>query len=507
MNKPLKITRLNFTFLQKNVDAISYIITAIGTLIGVLLLFFGITSYNYNMMLPGALVIWCTHIIFCFFNIKQRFVLLIFNLTIFLFLLSRVTVAAFRGENWWYNYSVDANICALILISISIISMSIGTLLFERLIKCKKKANASPNTKKFTLDRESLTFIVRLGLAVCMICFFIREIDKLLFMSGKEYASYYTEYKCNLPFLIQFPAGCMKYFLCMFLALKPSKVESFIWLGINVVSTLPMLKIGARGNFILSIIFAFVYYCLRSISGKNWFGKLEKIAIIVCIPLMIISMGAYNYIRDDKEVKISAGELMVDFLYKQGTTYDTVLQGYTYQDKLPGKDNKNYTFSAVTDTVLYNSLGKLIFDAPEITDGNSLRTAYNSHSFSHAISSVVLGDEYIGGKGRGSSYIIENYIDFGYTGCIVFSLLLGVVCSASVLLFGKKWFGSVIILNILLDLFFTPRAESLSSVTFLFSYKFWFITLAVVIASMIAKIIIEKLNLKKITVFKWMMKI
>ena len=135
MNKPLKITRLNFTFLQKNVDAISYIITAIGTLIGVLLLFFGITSYNYNMMLSGALVIWCTQIIFCFFNIKQRFVLLIFNLTIFLFLLSRVTVAAFRGENWWYNYSVDANICALILISISIISMSIGTLLLERMIK------------------------------------------------------------------------------------------------------------------------------------------------------------------------------------------------------------------------------------------------------------------------------------------------------------------------------------------------------------------------------------
>ena len=134
-------------------------------------------------------------------------------------------------------------------------------------------------------------------------------------MSGKDYASYYTEYKCNLPFLIQFPAGCMKFFLCMFLALNPSKPESFILLAINVVSTLPMLKIGARGNFILSIIFAFVYYCLRSIDGKNWFGKLEKIAIIVCIPLMIITMGAYNYIRDDKEVKISAGELMVDFLY------------------------------------------------------------------------------------------------------------------------------------------------------------------------------------------------
>ena len=182
------------------------------------------------------------------------------------------------------------------------------------------------------------------------------------------------------------------------------------------------------------------------------------------------------------------------------------MQGYAYEDKLPGKDSKNYTFSAVTDTVLYNSLGKLIFDAPEITDGNSLRTAYRSHSFSHAISYAVLGDEYIGGKGRGSSYIIENYIDYGYAGCIIFSLFLGVVCSASVLLFGKKWLGSVIILNILLDLFFTPRAESLSFLTFLFSYKFWFIISAVIIMTIIAQIIIDKLNLKRFTIFKWILK-
>ena len=141
MNMPSK-NMMNFTFLRKNIEIISYIATAIGTLIGVLLLFFGMTSYNYNLMLSGVLVIWCTHMIFGFFNAKQRFVLLIFNCTIFLFLISRATVAAFRGESWWYNYSVDANICALILISLSIIFISIGALLFEKLIKCKKNKNS-----------------------------------------------------------------------------------------------------------------------------------------------------------------------------------------------------------------------------------------------------------------------------------------------------------------------------------------------------------------------------
>lgn len=505
---PLKRTKLSLNFLCKNSEFISYMITAIGTLVGILLFIFGISYESYNTMLSGVLVIWCTQIIFGFFKIKQRFVMVLFDCTIFIFLLSRATISAFRNDTWWYNYSIDANICALTLISLSLIFISLGVLIFEKLSKSKKPNSPSENkNKKSYINRESLAIIVRLGLIICMICFFIREIDKLSFMSGKEYTAYYTEYKSQIPYIIQFPAGCMKYFLCMFLALKPKKIESFIWLGINVASTVPMLIIGARGDFIQSILFAFTYYCIRSMYEKNWFNKVEKIAVIVCIPLIVVSMGAYNYTREDKEVKISASELVVDFLYKQGTTYDTVLQGYTYQDRLPGKDNKHYTFGAITDSVLYDSLGKLLFDAPEITDGNSLRTAYRSHKFSHAISYVVLGDEYIAGKGRGSSYIIETYIDYGYIGCIMLSLVLGIVSSAIPLLFGKKWLGSVIILNMLTNLFFTPRAESLSFISFIVSYKFWVIILAVTAMATVAKIIIEKLNLKKFTIFKWILKI
>lgn len=498
MNK-ISLTKENKIYL------LGCLIFILGAIVGSVAIASGQAVGKYNIMLSGVMFIWITNIIFCFFKIKQRVITLLFHLTIFLFLLSRIVIAAFRGVHWWTIYSVGANIFAIKAITYSLIFICLGNILLEIICNRLSLKKTETSEKKKTVNAETLRFVIRIGLIVCMVCFFLSELDKLAFMSGRPYSDYYIYYKSDLPFYISFPAGCMTYFLCMFLALKPKKTEAFIWLAIYVVSALPMLKIGARGDLILNLIFAFTYYCLRSMYEKGWFGKVERIIAVICIPIMVIMLGAYNYIRDGKEIKISVVELASDFMYRQGTTYDTVLQGYEYQDKLVGKDHKYYSFGAVTDYTLYNTLGKKIFDAPPITDGNSFKNAYNSHSFSHAISYVVLGADYIGGHGRGSSYIIENYLDFGFTGVIVFSLLLGVICSGCMLFFGKKWLLSVVILNILLDLFFTARAESLAFLKFLFSYKFWIVILGIIILSLIANYIIEKLNLKKFMVIRFIL--
>ena len=92
---------------------------------------------------------------------------------------------------------------------------------------------------------------------------------------------------------------------------------------------------------------------------------------------------------------------------------------------------------------------------------------YNGHTFSHSISYVVLGSDYIAGNGRGSSYIIENYVDWKFTGVIFFSLFLGIICGR------KNWIIATICLNVVTNIFFTPRAESTAFLTFLVSYKFW----------------------------------
>ena len=448
---------------------------------------------KYNLLLFGVVTMWLLNMVFCLLDLRKRIIGFIFHLAIFLFLLTRTIIPFLQGIDWWTYYSPSANSFALRAISYSLIAITGGIGLFEAIIKiCDKNEPKQIN--------ECLLKIVRIVLIICMVCYFFREIDKLLFMRGRAYEEYYSAYQYRLPVCFNLPAECMPYILCMFLALKPTKLESFVWLGINILSSFPMLKIGVRNVFILNCLFAFVYYFLRDIirekDEKKWIGKLEKGMIICVVPILVVFLGAYNYIRDGKDVNMSATNLIIDFAYKQGTTYDTVLQGYTFREKLPWNENKIYTFGAITDS-MYTSVGRKIFRLEDIGSGNCLKAVFNGHSFAHAISYVVMGENYIAGEGRGSSYIIENYLDWGYPGVILFSIMLGFLCAAIPQYFGGKWLVSVICLNITSNLFFLPRASSMAFAMFLVSYKFWACIIGCLLLAKIWEILIKKRVWKK----------
>ena len=450
----------------------------------------------YNLALFFLMTNLVLNLIFCCMKLNKRIVLLFFYLAIFMFLITRILVPAMKGWEWWTNYSLDANTFAIIAISISLIFLMIGTLGIELCIE-KEKIKI---VDKQWFDKQCFMQVLRIILTICMVCFFVVEIEKLIFMQGKAYEEYYISYESNMPFLIYFPAGCMNYFLCAFLALMPSKKESFIWLSLFILSAVPMLLIGARNPIVLNCIFAFLYYFLRDVirkkKEKKWIGKYEKRLLICLLPIAVIFLGMYNYTREDVEVKMSPSEIVVDFCFKQGTTYDTVLQGYIYRDQLPNKDEKIYTLGALQEEILYNTLGRIIFKSEDIGNGNSEKRAKEGSSFSHAISYVVMEEQYLNGHGRGSSYIIENYVDLGYLGIILFSLFLSGICSLIVYLFGKKWLATVIGLMMLMNIFFTPRAESTAFLCFLVSYKFWICMIGCVVVERIWEMIRTKKGYK-----------
>ena len=63
------------------------------------------------------------------------------------------------------------------------------------------------------------------------------------------------------------------------------------------------LAIGTRNPFILSILFAFVYYFMREQTEKGkWIGFKEKLAIYVGSPILMLAMGVLNYVRDSVQV-------------------------------------------------------------------------------------------------------------------------------------------------------------------------------------------------------------
>lgn len=483
-------------------EIFSYILVILNAFLGITALNYAEVNIKYNQMLWIMIGILIIGIFFCALNLKNRIMLCLFYFTIFLFLVSRILIPAIEDASWWEYYSIEANCFAVRAIAYSGVSLSVGVVLAEIFMKIinRNSVKAKDKEQKRWISRKALMDAIRIILSVCMICFLLREFDKILFMRGRAYEEYFSLYSSRMPYVVNFSASVMPYFLCAFLALKPSKKESFFWLALYVVSALPMLKIGVRNEFILNCIFAFLYYFLRDAirrpDEEKWIAKFEKILIICAVPVLVIFLGAYNYIRADEAIGMSPINLVADFAYKQGTTYDTILQGYTYEEELPMREEQVYTLGALTDSFFYNSMGKRIFNLEDIGEGNSIRKALDGHCFSHAISYVVMGKNYIAGEGRGSSYIIENYLDWGYPGVIGFSLILGIICASIPSVFGKKWILSVISLNVITNFFFTARAESTAFLTFMISYKFWICMIGCLIFGKIWMIIIDEGRIK-----------
>lgn len=463
---------------------ISWIILVLNAIINAYIIVNALEKKEYNIMLISMIAIWCISIVICLIKPKERFCLLIFYLMLALFLVSRITIHFFRGIDWWEYSSIENNMFFICVMSTAMIALLVGALLVEVLSPRMPLKKQRTKKKTSLLHKQEFVYVVRVALFVCFACFFLHELDKLMFMRGRAYEEYFSLYQSRLPRIINLASECMPYLLCMFLALKPSKKESIFWLVLYIVSAFPMLKIGVRNIFILNCLFSAVYFFIREItkkeSEKHWIGKKELIIAVCAIPVLVLSMGALNYIRDGKSVSMSPGNLVVDFVYKQGTTYDTVMQGYQYRKELPWDGKPIYSFGAVTDS-LYTSIGKKLFHLEDIGNGNSLKAVYNGHSFAHVISYLVMGKNYISGEGRGSSYIIENYIDWGYLGVVIFNVILGGFLAFIPKGFKKNWLANVILLSIVSRIFFIPRESALYFATFLVSYKFWACIIGVII--------------------------
>lgn len=139
--------------------------------------------------------------------------------------------------------------------------------------------------------------------------------------------------------------------MCMYLATKPKKLQATAVLVSFIAANTIHLAIGTRNPFILSILFAFVYYFMREQTEKGkWIGFKEKLAIFVGSPILMLAMGVLNYVRDNVQVSHTGfWDILLDFIYKQGTSFGVLARGFLFNSSLPYRDFRNFTFGPVLD--------------------------------------------------------------------------------------------------------------------------------------------------------------
>lgn len=464
----------------KKSDLATYVIGILECL-GVIFFAAGWISHIFNIMTIGLCFCFLHNIIFSFRNIKSRILFFIFNITWFTFLLSRPLIGMFRHIAWWNTASQgEENIrFAFLVMFISIICLYLGAIAAEYTHKRLKKPNVMLERK--LADGQYLKVIIRrISLTVFLISaffFFSVEIEKLLFMRGKSYIEYYSEFQSQLPGMVHTVASFMKYSLCIFLATFPSKKVCFIPLFIFECSAIPELLIGVRNPIVLNSIFIFCYYFIRDkvITDKEkWIGKIETAISIIAIPCMMFLMSIWSYIRNDmKLVSFNPIKLILDFFYGQGVTFDVLAIGYGWQLGLPQRETRNYTFGGMIDYIVHGRIGQAVFGTSGLPEGNNITNAIESNSLAHHLSYVYSKNSYLEGNGLGTSYLLEGYLDFGYIGVFLINIVLGFI-----LVYFLFWFKNNVLINTIIllsmsSIFFVPRAETTGWLTFIVTVQFW----------------------------------
>lgn len=456
-------------------------------LIAGILIFLFFLKQDYDFLLISALFIWISCIVYCARKFYERIIFFLLQITFFTFILSRPLIDLFRGESWiknTYGYCVEAEpektVIALV---ISLCGLMIGGI-FSNFCKSKRKIITSfSNINIHAIRIITLTVFI-------MSCFFelLGGIEKLLFRMQHSYVEYYILFKSELPYVVYVISTFSKYSLCFYLATKPSKRISTVLLVLYISLSVPSLIMGSRGEFVVSVLFAFFYYVYRDYCSdtKKWIGKFEKVCIVCGIPSGIFMMGYMNYVRDGVILTTnSLISVIIDFFYKQGVTFSWISCGMGVINKLP--DHLCYSFGILIDYILYGTFGQMIFETKGIPSGNNIIHASVGNSLSHHLSYVVLGNEYLDGHGTGSSYLLENYVDFGCVGVFVISFIIG--WSTIQIMKASKYNYCVSVLCFLMfsGVIYMPRSEFGHIFGFLTYIQFWFITLGCYLAVHILK--------------------
>ena len=445
-----------------------------------------------NVSLIAVLALFIGNIIFAIWNHKGDSVFfLIFHFMIFLFILSRPTIAMLRGDNWQYYFTDNTIYTVLLVILLSLCGLYQGGFFCRN----KKRQDEYRKAKIQTAENKKILFIITL---ICVCVNIWAEVSSYLAFSG-SYEEIYLAPVTSNPWFVSIISGIAPFIMIIYLAGNPSKNKTIVILGLYVVASFPSVLMGARNVIMLRVLFAGSYFIIRELyeRKKTWIGKKEIAIVVMLVPIVIVALGAMNYTREEQDLPSNSPLYLVeDFFYKQGTSFDTMIQTIEYKEKILTDTYINFSFGEFIDFVLYNDISNKVLGTTVLEYGNGINKATVSNNLAHRVSYVVLGRNYLEGHGRGTTYFSELYLDFGYIGVVAFNMILGFFLCRVLKMYKNGFNQRVILLCIVLNIFLTPRMSFSTSIGFVINYYFWMTVFAIMILYRVIKWLFERKIIK-----------
>ncbi len=284
------------------------------------------------------------------------------------------------------------------------------------------------------------------------------SIEAAAFVARNGYLSYYADFHTAFPEPLRLVAGSLTVAFLSYLATNPAMRKTLLPIAAYLASGVLSLGTGQRTEFVLSVTVVLVYVGFRHFREQGSSSLITtkmKITAIVLAPVGLIGSGVVARLRTTYGPQ-GSGPLVtiLDPLYAQGVSADVVGYGYVYQDQVD--QGRLFSLGPLVDFLTRHVPGVFGLGSGDFA-GQTAERATNSGYFSHAISYLVLRDDYFRGYGLGSSYVAELWADFSYAGVFVGSVVIGLVVLLLTRGLHARWWLRLPALLLIREIVMIPR--------------------------------------------------
>ncbi len=404
-----------------------------------------------------SVIIFTAGICYSLTDLRNRAALFIFLMSFFIFLIGGEMTKLYFGMDFGPDFGREIDGHTYLCLLISLTGILAGFFCAEYIImrsKLPDGISASSDSARILVQRVALA-----GVYITFVPAVIKALDAGKYVAENGYASLYSTYKTTLPTVIITLAQLFTMLVFIYFATMPRKKNCIIPLILYFSYGALGLLSGRRlllGTTLLVIIF---YFIVRSklTPDENWLDRKKVAFLIIVVACLMVFLYAYKYIRYGQNIeKTGVFSMFMSFFNQQGESINVI----KYQKQLEGDQLKFTSFYYTIGYFRRSILTRGFSSFPrELYDLRTRATALYTNNLADYIIYKVNPDSYYAGYGYGTSYIAETYHDFGYTGVVIYSFILG--CFLNKLYSFKKKYASVwriaIALMILEEITVLPR--------------------------------------------------
>lgn len=384
---------------------------------------------NLLIILPCILFIY--GMMYCFDSFYDNIFLFCFLLCFFTFLLGGQVINRIV-QIYGFNFSDEIEAHTDIVLMISLFGLLSGYILTDKLVNKNKYVFSHRRFNYNNTYYLNIRYLSKIIYYMTYLFWIVILLDNVLYVIQSSYTSYYLSYSSRVPAIIRQIGYMSPMALFIFLATMPSKKEATKPLLTYVVYLFLSLGTGRRVYFMTGVLIIFAYALLRNVVNpevKPWVSKKGIIRIITAVPILLIFMYLFEYIRSDSYVGEASDYFpIVGFFVRQGTSVNVIKYAKYFESRL--NPEAHYSFYNIIRWLqgsgeIFNKL--LGFNLDFEMGRQTVLTATSGTYLADFISYNANRSIYFNGMGYGSCYIAELYVDFGYIGAFVGNVIYGVL--------------------------------------------------------------------------------